>query len=61
MDARNGAVTGKDTLELLNIGTVRQKGTKMTETPESGREIRKTTREKTECYLGGQDTHSKIC
>lgn len=48
-------MSGRDRLRSLNIGIVRPKGTKMTETPEAGKEIKKTIRQKTECCPGAQD------
>lgn len=56
-DAWEGAVSGGARLWFLKTGIVRQKGTKVTETPKSGKEIKKMRREKTECSLGAQDTH----
>lgn len=58
-DAREmeSAGSGRDRLQFLNIGTARQKGTKTTENPESGKEMKKMIRQKIECYLGAQDTH----
>lgn len=58
-DAREmeSAGSGRDRLQVLNIGTARQKGTKTTENPESGKEMKKMMRQKIECYLGAQDTH----